>query len=221
MFLLWLRTLLSLATPGGVTFQPPDFDWTYYRLSLGGIYASDDYGEHWMRLSTSQPISGVVQIVFYGASPEVVYALTSGTGLLRSDNGGQTWQSVPAWSATQNPDSVAVHPQDSNMLCVTEAGSVHISRDAGNTWTKTTLFGYISTLLFTPSDPVWLYAAGNGAAYRSADGQTWGQLTGVPRGADVHSLAAGADTERVVVYIGSSGGLMPLGTQAGDSPGLT
>lgn len=205
----------------GVTFQPPDFDWTYYRLSQGGFYASDDYGEHWAHLSPSQAISGVVQIVYDKINPQVVYAATGGTGLLKSSDGGQTWQSVPAWSATQNPDSVAVHPRDSNMVCVTEAGSVYVSRDAGNTWTKTTLFGYMYNLLFAPSDPTWLYAAGNGGVYRSADGQIWNQMTGVPRGADVHSLAADADEERVVVYIGSSGGLMPLGTQSAGMPGLT
>ena len=204
----------------GAIFFPPD--WTFIGLPSGGIYTSDDYGEHWVHLGPSQPVSGVVDIAYNPADPQIIYAATRGTGLLKSSNGGLTWQTLLSslWSESQDIHSVAIHPQDPNTLYVSELGSVYVSRNGGETWTYLPLPLYVQRLLFAPTEPATLYAGGGSGLYRSTDGQTWEQAPGVPPDAGVNGLAAGRDEERVVVYIGSSGGTISLEAQATSELGL-
>jgi len=201
----------------GVAFFPPNGG----GLEWGGICASVDGGEQWMALGIGRTISGVTGLAYAPSNPHVIYAGTGGTGLLRSENDGQDWDVITSslWSG-QDIGPVAVHPRDADEICVGESGAVYLSDDAGATWTDMELPAYVQSLLFTPTDPPILYAAGNGGVYRNAGGQTWQQIPGVPREADVRSLAAGSDGERVVVYVGSSAGLAPPETQLPDQHGL-
>ncbi len=209
----------------GVAFFPPNGG----GLELGGIYASADYGEQWTELETGHSISGVTGLAYAPSNPHVVYAGTRGTGLLRSENDGQDWDVITSslWS-DQDIGVVAVHPQDADEVWAGESGTAYVSDDAGATWTDVEVPAYVQSLLFTPGDPPILYAAGNGGVYRSTGGQTWQQVPGVPREADVRSLAAGRDGERVVLYVGSSAGVAPpetqvagrLGPAGEEAPGL-
>jgi photosystem II stability/assembly factor-like uncharacterized protein len=194
----------------GVSFFPPDREGP----ALGGLYSSTTYGEEWVELDITLPISGVTGLAYAPSNPAVIYAGTGGTGLLRSANGGVDWDVITStlWSA-QSIDAIAIHPEDPDQIYVSESGAVYVSDDAGSTWTDMEVPAYIQSLLFAPSEPPILYAAGNGGVYRNTGGQTWQQVPGVPREADARSLAAGRDGERVVVYIGSSAGTMPPETQ--------
>ncbi len=75
-------------------------------------------------------------------------------------------------------------------------------------------------MLFVPPDPekpAYTLYAGPGSPhglFRSADeGYTWEQVEDVPI-TDIYSLAAGSDGERVVVYVGISGGVVSPKPQA-------
>jgi photosystem II stability/assembly factor-like uncharacterized protein len=194
----------------GVSFFPPNQE----GLALGGLYSSTTYGEEWVELDVTLPISGVTGLVYAPSNPDVIYAGTGGTGLLRCANGGTDWDVITStlWSE-QNISAIAIHPEDPDKIYVGISGTVYVSDDAGSTWTDMEIPAYVQSLVFAPSDPPILYAAGNGGVYRNTGGQTWQQVPGVPREAAARCLAAGRDRERVVVYIGSSAGTMPPETQ--------
>jgi photosystem II stability/assembly factor-like uncharacterized protein len=83
--------------------------------------------------------------------------------------------------------------------------------NAGQTWAplpEQPTSSPVWVLLFAPTEPPTLYAGTmTDGLQRSTDsGQTWTRAAGMPGNANVPSLAAGTDGERVVVYVGTSGG---------------
>ena len=114
---------------------------------------------------------------------------------------------------------MATHPETSGKIFVTfydkfggpESG-MYVSDDAGETWTFLTSQSG-GQLLFTPTFPHIFYSTGGEAQLRRSfdDGQTWEDVTDAPRPL---SLATGTDGERVVLYIGSPGGVIQTESQA-------
>jgi photosystem II stability/assembly factor-like uncharacterized protein len=209
----------------GVTFFPPDFDWSSIRYPLGGIYVSDDWGEHWSQITLTQPISGVIQIVFTPSDPQIVFAATGGTGLWKSTNGGLAWQAISSWTGSQDIYSLAVHPLNPDVVYVTASDSVYRTIDGGLSWTDLQLDpNEYAPLFFAPTEPPILYAGGCCGAKSSSDGQTWEEVPGIPREATVRAFAAGRVDGRVVVYAAMSGGITPIEGQAATAsdpiPGL-
>ena len=201
------RFLLSLALPDLGTER-------------GAIYSSDDYGEHWEYVGPTQPISSVVEIAYDTADPNLVYAATYGTGLWKSTDGGTSWGQVTSFPGVPTLWSVAVHPDVPNSVYVkcdrapTGDPDLFISQDAGKTWEGLPPCEECGDLLVVPPDPEkppYTLYAGPGSPYglfRSTDGgYTWEQDEGAPI-TSIYSLAAGSDDERVVVYVGISGGVV-------------
>jgi photosystem II stability/assembly factor-like uncharacterized protein len=200
----------------------------------GAIYASDDYGEAWEYVGPAQPISGVLEFAYDAADPNLVYAATNGTGVWKSADGGASWRKVTSFQGDEIT-SVAAHPDVPNAVYARCEDRLHhgmpayVSRDAGENWEELPPCDNCGRLLFAPPErgkpPYALYtwarsmASENGSVWpaglhRSMDGgYTWEQVEGAPT-ADIYSLAAGNDDERVVVYIGISGGVVTAESQA-------
>jgi photosystem II stability/assembly factor-like uncharacterized protein len=195
---------------GSWVWPPDSAPWLEDTLSL--VYASDDYGQSWTRVGPTQPISPVVDIAYDAVDPGLVYMATEGSGLWKSTDGGNTWQLMPKPGGQSEINGIAPHPTISGYLVVGVSGGeyagVYSSQDAGETWTF--LDSYVGTpLVYTPSAPPVLYGRRAIPQYwglvRSYDnGQTWEQMPDAPY---PNCLATGTDGERVILYIGSPGGL--------------
>jgi len=100
----------------------------------GGLYRSDDAGVQWRRVSDD---GRVRQRAWYFskiyADPnavDTVYALN--TGMLRSVDGGKTFNLVPATHGDHH--ALWIDPNNSNSLINANDGGASISLDGGNTW---------------------------------------------------------------------------------------
>jgi hypothetical protein len=198
----------------GVTFYPPGFDGTIPSRSLGGIFASDDSGETWEQMSLTQPISGVVLFAYDPVDPNLVYAATDGTGVLKSTDAGTTWHSIVSWPADCDCSTtywLSTHPFFSNIVYAECNRCALRSGNAGVSWPDQIPVPFRGFRLFAPSEPATLYNGDrwrNGGLRRSVDeGQTWEQVTGLPANALLYALAAGRDAQRVAVYVAASGGI--------------
>lgn len=136
----------------------------------------------------------------------LVYAGTQGSGVLRSEDRGKTWQ--PAGMEGHIVKSITVSPAQPGLIFAgTKPPGVFVSRDGGQRWTELESFRrmqrwwwftpaempvtqpYVQALAASPIDPDLIIAGVElGAVLRSADGgKTW---TGHQKGAirDCHTL---------------------------------
>ena len=192
---------------GGATVAPPNTDDDH-----GLIYVSDDYGEHWSLLGPPTPIGEIRQIAVDAVNPDLVYAAIRGSGLWKSTDGGGSWVGTP-FTSTADVPYVAAHPSQGNKVYFAsqtiDGGINYISEDAGETWMQVdSNMDYYKPVLFTPAQPHQMYAACEYAEKlcRSHDyGATWEVVPGMT---NPGALAAGTDGERVVIYVGTPGGVV-------------
>ena len=142
------------------------------------------------------PRFGQVTALVQASTTNTLYARTNGKGLLKSTDGGESWQ--PANAGLTTPDalvvrSVAVHPKDDSIVlwgsgCVVDGklkSGLFRSADRGKSWKRvsadidfdgqgpTTIFGEV--IAFNPGNPGVVAAAGEtGGLFFSRDaGETW------------------------------------------------
>jgi len=180
--------------------------------ATGMVYASDDYGQTWAHLGPSQPISIVLDIAYDAVDPNLVYMATEGSGLWKSTDGGTTWN-VTSFGGNNRLHEIATHPTLSGHLIIAGNDDVNgtglfLSQDAGESWTflGNNVQGpvvYVPT--FSPILYSYVRSSQQNGLVRSTDnGQTWELIEGAPIPT---RLATATDGERVVLYIGSAGGL--------------
>jgi hypothetical protein len=88
---------------------------------------------------------------------------------------------------------------------------LYVSDDGGATWAPAGYGGghNVHDILFAPGDPPVLYDAAYQGLYRSTDGaQSWQQAAGELGQIPVYALAVVTATDRLILYGGTSGGLI-------------
>jgi photosystem II stability/assembly factor-like uncharacterized protein len=127
----------------------------------GGLYGSDDHGGHWKLLSQDGRIR---QRAWYFskiyADPQnvdTVYAVN--TGLLRSTDGGKSFDLVPATHGDHH--ALWLDPADSRRMINGNDGGASISLDGGKTW-STQNNQPTAAMYHVAADnrfPYWVYGA--------------------------------------------------------------
>ena len=127
----------------------------------GGLYRSDDAGQHWLRVSTDGRIR---QRAWYFsriyADPkavDTVYALN--TGMLRSTDGGKSFNLVPATHGDHH--ALWIDPAEPRRMINANDGGASVSLDGGKTWSlqnnqPTAQFYHVATDM---RFPYWIYGA--------------------------------------------------------------
>jgi photosystem II stability/assembly factor-like uncharacterized protein len=182
---------LSTVLVQEIAFDPVDPDVLYASAGQLGVFKSTDGGVSWSVLDLGLPPGSVIDIsslVIDPARPSRIYAACRVNGpLLRSDDGGATWQTF------DNPllifEDLILDPDTPGALWAVGWGGLYRSEDEGATWTRQLLQPEEAFQLYDiqadPRDPRILYVSGAalfGARlaearpriFRSADGgQTW------------------------------------------------
>jgi hypothetical protein len=100
-----------------------------------GGYRSDNGGSSWVPIAAAPD---AVQTLTAGESPDTVYAGAANRGILRSDDGGRTWQVSDAHLRATAVTALAVDPTDSARLYAYAAGEgLFVSRTGGGHWRGT------------------------------------------------------------------------------------
>jgi len=156
--------------------------------SGGGLWGSHDQGNTWAPLTDRQPTLVMGAIAQSVSAPNVMYAATGdgdgsipyGMGLLRSSDGGRTWDLVPASALTGiGSFDLAIHPTDPLSIWVATSNGLFATANGGST-VRQQLPGTCWSVSVNPTNPQELLAGTDTGLMRSADsGATWSRL-GLP-----------------------------------------
>jgi photosystem II stability/assembly factor-like uncharacterized protein len=200
----------------GVPTRPGTF---FIGACNGGVWRTSDYGRTWQPIFDDQPTGSIGAIAVAPSNPDIIYVgsgeglqrpdLSTGDGIYRSADGGQTWAHLGLRDAQQIPQ-IAVDPHDPDRLFVAALGhpygpsderGIFRSTDGGKSFQRV-LFRDADTggadVVLDPSDARVVYAVlwearegpwengafkgpGSGLWKSSDGGDTWQPLTrGLP-----------------------------------------
>ncbi len=204
------RTVAVAGFPGnGTTF--------YFGSVGGGLWQTTDVGVVWKPIFDGQPVASIGAVAVAPSNAKVIYVgtgesdirsnLSSGDGVYKSTDGGQTWSNV-GLKETRQISRIVVDPQNADVVYVAALGhayapnnerGVYKSTDGGATWKKVLDQGPdigVADLAIAISDPRILFATTwhsrrppwstyapidgpGGGLFRSQDsGQSWTRLAG-------------------------------------------
>jgi hypothetical protein len=194
-----------------IGFHPTDINTFWVGTPAGGLWKTVNNGQTWTTNTDQLPVLGVTDIAIDRTNPNIMYIATGdgfigslsaiqggsqgdtkSVGVLKSNNGGQSWnQTGLNWNIQQGRliGRLIINPNNTQILMAATSAGIWRTSNGGNTWTMVQS-GYFMDLEFKPGDPNTVYAStfafdGNTAIFRSTNsGSNWTQvasLTGVSR----------------------------------------
>ena len=163
-----------------VRFHPTQANTIFVGAPVGGLWKSTDAGATWTVNTDLLPSLAVSDLAIDPTNPNVMYLASGdmdaedapGVGLLKSTNGGLSWQITGLnflVSQGRYVSRIIIHPNNSNILWAAASNGVYKSFDAGITWTKVITGNNLRDLELKPGTSNVLYATSNTNFYRSTD----------------------------------------------------
>ena len=200
-----------------VRFDPNDPRTIYCGAPSGGLWKSLDLGHSWRLLNTDNlPQIGVSDIAInpqnsstiYIATGDIANSATYSIGVLKSTDGGLTWDSTGlTWTVSQNKliARLLMDPADSNKLIAATNAGFYTTTDGGVTWTLNTAATGLTGMEFNPLNPQTIYAC-NTQLYKSVNGG--GSWVRINNGLPIPSVSGGfavgltpADTSCIYILV--------------------
>lgn len=199
-----------------------------------GLYKSTDGGKTWKKKLGGNEWTGVTDIAVDPRNPDRVYAVTwqrhrnvaalmdggPGTGIHRSEDGGDTWKKLKKGLPTSNMGKIGfgLSPQQPDVVYAAieldrRKGGVYRSSDRGESWTKmsSTVSGgtgphYYQELYVSPHAFDRIYLADVRMKVSNDGGKTFKQMGEQYKHSDNHALAFRADDPDYLL-VGTDGGV--------------
>ncbi len=203
-----------------IGFHPTDNDTFYVGAAAGGVWKTTDGGSNWDPISDTIAALGISDIkVVVDGSDEIVYIATGdrdhsdtySVGVLKSTDGGATWNTTGlSWTQDQYRmvNRLLMDPDAPDTLYAATNIGLYQTVDGGTNWTLKTSNNYID-IKFQPGNTAQLYGSNtNGQVYRSTDyGSTWSSV--LSSGGKRTEIAVTEDNSAIVyaVVANSSSGL--------------
>lgn len=144
----------------------------------GGVFQSADQGQTWQVLSIPTDLhpDRIDQVAISSADPARSYAAGSGAGVLRSDDGGQSWRRISEGLLSQDVAALAVHSfRPETLYAWLPDLGIFRTEDGGGRWQKmddgppAPIVALAHSTLDGSMNTGWLYAATPEGLYVSMD----------------------------------------------------
>ena len=185
-----------------------------FDLTRGVVYKTIDGGRNWRAVWRGDNLARYVWID--SQNPKTVYVSTGifdreaansqpamgrpgGVGIIKSTDGGGTWQQLNRDLSNLYVGSLFLHPRNPQILLAGtgnnqyyDRAGAYLSLDGGASWRQTLSGDDITSVEFAVSDPRIAYAASINAVYMSEDGgKSWKQMSTGDRGWGPPGVRAG------------------------------
>jgi len=180
----------------------------------GVVYKTVDGGENWTAVWHGNNLARYIWI--NPDNPDVLYVSTGifdreaansnsatnqpgGEGVVKSIDGGKTWQQVNNGIRNLYVGTLFMHPTNPNILLAgtgnnayPDFGGVYLTTNGGISWQNVLANENINAIEFSLANPDIAYAGSAGAIYRSEDrGQTWRKVSAGEEGWGSPGVRAG------------------------------
>ena len=211
-----------------ITFHPTLANTFWVGTPAGGLWKTTDGGTTWTPLTDGMPVIGISGIAVDYTNTNILYILTGdgdgahtrSIGVLKSTDGGNTWQTTGlTWTIADNIRGykLMMHPTDHSILFVgcraddsPGSAGIYKTTNAGNSWTQVKSGIPVQDIEFKPGDPAIMYATSGTQFHRSANsGDSWTRIfSGVPTTANRMAIGVTpANTGYVYLLAGPSNGV--------------
>ncbi|MBX3111004.1 MAG: exo-alpha-sialidase [Fimbriimonadaceae bacterium] len=214
---------------GAMAFDPTDNQTIYAGGPNGGLAKSTDGGVNWLPLGDTWPTMGVSSIAVKPDEHNILLVGTgdwqggnvAGFGIMRSADGGATWDNVGASVLGTRPvSSILFDPQDSSVVLAAGSGGGSIARsiNGGQSWAPVTGGGGgITTLSWNADNTVVWAGTESGTLKKSTDrGLTWSDVGVSGTSGELH-VAASKTAPNTLYVLASSSEKVLRSTDAGAS----
>lgn len=171
--------------------DPSDENYIYTSSRTGGFWKSTDGGYNWTSSTQDLGVAGCNDFGVSYQDRDIIYMGTSGgkdfwnlygIGMLKSIDGGTTWQTTSFSSSPSNSvriNEIKVHPTDDNIIYFGTSIGLYKTTDGLASHTLI-LSGNVQDIEFKPGDPTTIYAVSGTTVHKSTNsGTSFSALTGV------------------------------------------
>lgn len=170
-----------------VRFHPLGTNTIYVGAAAGGLWTSTNGGATWTTNTDQIASLGVSDIAIDPSSPNIMYMATGdfdgaatgfsqgdtkSVGVLKSTDGGATWNATGlAWTTSQLRfiSKILINPLNTIEVFAFTSVGIYRTRNSGTTWSLVTA-GYYKDAEYKPGDTTTIYAANGSNVYRSVNG---------------------------------------------------
>lgn len=180
-----------------VRFDPANNNNIWIGTPGGGLWKSTNGGTSWTTNTDAFSTLGIADIAIDPTNSNIMYIATGDAdggdtysiGILKSTDGGATWNTTGLTYLTSNYRKVTrilINPTDPNIIIASTNVGVYKSTNAGVSFTTAISSGTFFDLEFKPGDPTVVYASsysssGTGKIYYSTNsGTSFTVATGIP-----------------------------------------
>ncbi len=165
----------------GVVVAPDDVNTWYAGTVGGGLWVTRDAGTTWENLTDYKvPSLSTSTVAISKGDPNTIYVGTGepfgnldaigGIGILKSINGGRSWEYLNNTKDFGGVGRLAIHPSDPNKLIVAANNGIYVTSDGGATWRNTYDGGNVQDLNFAPGCAILYAGVQNVGVIKSTNG---------------------------------------------------
>src|SRR6266550_2684514 len=178
--------------------------------TFNGVFRSDDSGETWTQLPTSNT-PGLVHVESLAIDPRTTNTIYAGTWYLpyKSTDGGKSWRIIKTGIIDDSDIfAIDIDPRDPNHVIMSACSGIYETRNAGDNWTKVNGIPSQSrrtrAILQHPSIPGLVFAGTTEGFWRSERGgapDSW--MVTTSRQLEINSISVHPSRPQTI-YIGTN-----------------